>query len=448
MAEAADALGQAVLVAPADVALRQRLADLCAWLGRSADAVRHFQQVAGHYASHGHLLKAIAICRVILELDPAHAETQEVLAELYALQHETVPILRKLPPSMSAAVGKAPRRPPALGPEQAPVPAPGPVPEPAPSPPIDLQMRGLFLQAPPRSQAGLAVPPEASEPVQVDVEALGRAPLFSMLDRESFLSTLRRLRLRWFSRGERIVEEGQPGDCLYVVVQGSVVVVREPSGQPRQTLALLGEGSFFGEMALVSGAPRLATVLGADEGLLFALDRPAVAQLEALHPEVAVVLRGFFRDRLLANLLAVSPLFRTFSKAEKARLAGRFRLLHAEPGLPILVQGQPGRALYVVLRGRCAVSHSTPDGRGVEMAALREGDLFGEISLLFGSPCTATVWASEPCELLELRRKDVEELVLSHPAVKPLLERLAQSRLGETADLLRDQTEAAPSWWL
>jgi cAMP-dependent protein kinase regulator len=390
-AEAADEFAAAVRLAPDDAALRQRLANHLLWMGRAPQAIEQLQQVVGHLAAQGQLLKAIAICRVILEIEPEHRAAKRMLAELHALQHESVPLLPRLP-TTAAATG-------------ADTPPPGPV----------------------------------------DSEV----PLLSLLGQDAFLSLVSRMRVRWMTKGERIVAEGDPGDCMYVVVQGSVVVVREPAGQPRQTLALLSDGSFFGEMALMSGGSRLATVLAAEDGLLLALDRETAKELELRHPDVGDVLRGFYRERLLKNLLAVSPLFRSFSAAEKRRLAARFRLLHAGPGDTIIAQGQEGHSLFVLLRGRCDVSSAAHDGRIASTAVpLREGDLFGEISLLFSSPSTATVRAAEPCELLELPRRDAEELVLPHEAVRRLIERMARERLSLNAALLRDMDEAAPTWWV
>src|SRR5438477_857873 len=92
----------AVRLAPADVTLRQRLGDVYLRLGLRTHAVQEFQQVAGRYAADGQLLKAIAICKVILEIAPEHQETLHTLADLYALQRGTA--VHRLPPSMSAAV--------------------------------------------------------------------------------------------------------------------------------------------------------------------------------------------------------------------------------------------------------------------------------------------------------------------------------------------------------
>lgn len=441
---AADEFGHAIYLAPRDVVLRQRLGDLLARMGRIDAAVRQFQQVAGHYAAEGQLLKAIAICRVILEMDPGHSETQDTLAELFALQHETAPFHPRLPATMSAAVRPGRLAEPRDALEETDLDATQPL------APLDLAVQGLFDQGP----AGVAGPvppaPEAAEEAVLDTDALGRAPLFSRLHRDAFLAVLKSMELRWVKAGETVVEEGEPGDSMFVVVQGVMNVVRGKAAEGvSKPIALLGEGAFFGEMALVAGSPRLATVIAATAGLLFELDADALAEVSSLHPTVREVVHEFYRERLLANLLSSSALFRPFDTERKRELASRFTLHSLPKGTLILEQGKPGAGLCVLLRGRCEVFHRAHDGSERPYPPLREGDVFGEISLLMSSPCTANVRAATACEVLELPADAFNELVLPDPAVRRMIDRMARERLQRTADLLAATGEAElPSSWL
>jgi CRP-like cAMP-binding protein len=70
----------------------------------------------------------------------------------------------------------------------------------------------------------------------------------------------------------------------------------------------------------------------------------------------------------------------------------------------------------------------TPSGGYARVRVLGEGEFFGEISLLGGGPRTATVVAALPCELLELDRATVAELVAARPAIGDVLRRFAEER--------------------
>jgi cAMP-dependent protein kinase regulator len=233
---------------------------------------------------------------------------------------------------------------------------------------------------------------------------------------------------------------------MYIVVQGLVHVVRGEPKPGAHPVAVLSEGSFFGEMALVSRAPRLASVVAARDGLLFAVSQTAYDQLAAAHPSIRKVVEEFYRERLLANLLAVSPLFRAFGQDQKRQVAARFKLHQFASGEEILVQGKPGAGLFVVLRGECEVFHTEESGEQLPYPPLREGDVFGEISLLFGSLCTATVRAGTRCDVLELPKADFDQLVLPHPSVKSIVDRVARERLARTADLLLVNDTPPISW--
>jgi hypothetical protein len=86
--KAAEALAQVVQADPRDIASRQKLADALRKSGSGDDAVRVYEDVADRYARDGQLIKAIAICKIILEVDSEHSSTQQLLADLYARKQE------------------------------------------------------------------------------------------------------------------------------------------------------------------------------------------------------------------------------------------------------------------------------------------------------------------------------------------------------------------------
>lgn len=416
---------QAVRLAPASLGLRQRLADVYLRMGQRTAAVRELAQVVGRYAADGQLLRAIAFARFILEIDPQHQRTLRTLAELYALQHESLPLVQKLPREMSGALS---------GPSE---------------PQVDLEQLKLF-----RDALG-SVPPQPAAPrdptdedtaelppvTERELPKLPRSPLFSTLAPATFQALVRRLELRWMKAGETLVTEGEHGDSMFVVVQGVVNVVHG-----ERLIAVMAEGSFFGEMALCTDAPRLATVVAAKDGLLLEIDREALDAIAREHPSVREAVEAFYRDRLLANLLRASPVFRPLGESERAKVGERFARHSLPPQTVVLEQGQAGAGFCVLLRGRCDVFHTDRDGVNLPLPQLREGDVFGEISLLLDGPCTASVRTATFCEVLELPRADFHALVLPNPEVRELVQRLVRERIDRTLDLLVRENRVLPSY--
>jgi CRP-like cAMP-binding protein len=417
--EAANSL-QAALGA-GDMPARMELAELLARAGKPGPAISQLQAIAGHHATQGELLKALAVAKAISALDPNHRETLEALADLYAVQQSIGPDGSWVPASMATAPGKASE---------------------APSP-LDLRVCAFFvpgLLAHAKTGAAASAP-EPHQLTRFDGE-IPNAPIFSTLDRDSFFALAECLRPRWVRPREIVAAAGDAADTMFFVVEGSLRIGSDPAHG-----ALLEPGNTFGEKALMGEAPRSATVTAATDGLLFSLSRSALAALDAGHPEVRIAINDLFRERLLANLLEVSPLFRSVAPEAKRQLSSRFGIRDLGPGVPLLQQGRQGSGFFVLMRGACDVFHTGPDGVKHSYPAMKPGDVFGEISLLFDSPCTATVQSQSSCEVLELLRQDFTELLMPNAEVKGQIIALAQERLNRTAAHSTDSNgEVASSW--
>lgn len=93
-------------------------------------------------------------------------------------------------------------------------------------------------------------------------------------------------RRRTFAKGEVVFHEGDPGDTMHLLQKGHVAVrVTTPLGDTA-TLRVLGPGDFFGELAVVSPAPRNATVVAIEGAETFALHRGHLDDLRAKHPSI------------------------------------------------------------------------------------------------------------------------------------------------------------------
>ena len=335
-------------------------------LGRTSEALASGEAVATEWARRGQALRAIALCRVLLQLEPAHSATPQLLADLYAL--------------------------------------------------------------PPKAPRGAAPAPAAG--------ALPRVPLFSQLDRESFLAVLGTLELRTYQPGQNLITQGEPGRSTFLLVEGQVEVTRQLEGGERRTIASLKEGDFFGEIALMSESPRMATVVATQLSLALELSRTRLERVAMKHPAVTETVRTFYRERLLANVLRSNPVFTALTPEQRQALSGIFELKTVGAGQVIIDQGQKGDGLYLLLHGQCTPLFRHPDGKQTAFASLREGDVFGEISLLLGQPATATVRAETPTHLLRLGRDAFEQYLASQPRVRAALMRLGTERLLHISKLL------------
>ena len=108
-----------------------------------------------------------------------------------------------------------------------------------------------------------------------------RVPFFSNLKPAAIIELTRMLRRQDLAEKTVVVRRGRPGDCMYFIASGEVEVQLEP--RPIR----LGPGSFFGEMALLEGGPRMATVVTTAPSTLLILDVSDFRAFTALHPDLA-----------------------------------------------------------------------------------------------------------------------------------------------------------------
>jgi CRP/FNR family transcriptional regulator, cyclic AMP receptor protein len=168
---------------------------------------------------------------------------------------------------------------------------------------------------------------EDSGESQGAVELLRSVPLFSDLEGEELERFSRVAVPRAFPASTRVFHEGDHSDACYIVRSGSFRVTREHSDGRAITLATLGPGDIFGELAMLDGEVRSASVEALMDGELLALPASEVRALLARHPEITVKLVAALVRRLrTANERISRQSFQTVP----SRVAGVLSQLVAE----------------------------------------------------------------------------------------------------------------------
>jgi len=392
-------------VNPLDYDSRLKVADLLVRAGDREGAAAVYRAVAMHDIRSGHPLPGLVAAKQLEALGQPAGDLIDAMGALYA---HGAPALAKF-----AA-------------RQAPVDEESEVPRP------DLSQAEEAGAAAARARARAL---DFSAFVQYPEQFLP-LPLFSELPRDVFGPLVRALRVLRLEHEALVIREGEPGVAFYLVASGQVRVFAT-DGQGRQVeRSRLHEGALFGEMALLTQQPRTASVQVIDEADILELSRENLAALTAEVPSLAAALDKFARERLLKNLLATSPLFRPFNRQQQMDLIRRFDGHEVAPGTVIIREGDAGQGLFVVLAGEVEVSKQQPDGTELQLARLRAGELFGEMSLLANQPTTATVRAARASTILFLARDYFQRLVQALPTIRQYFEKLSHERDLDTKQAL------------
>ena len=235
---------EAVRRSPADHRSRMLASRCLAGLGERERAVTAFHACAEGLLRRDYLLSAIAACKQAIELIPTDRRLRDTLMRIHAR-------------AARSAQGKAV------------------VPPPLPPETFyegQVQQDLLALHGEALSDRAIEVLAAPDTGGAADPTARPPLPLFADLERDAFLDLAGRMRYRQAADGEKICEEGQGGDCVWVIVAGKAAVARRVDGQLKP-LGVLGGGSIFGELSLLTGTPSTATVTAQEQIELFEIRR-------------------------------------------------------------------------------------------------------------------------------------------------------------------------------
>lgn len=307
---------------PHDRRLRLQLADVYVMAGQDRMAIPVLMTLADQEASDGFAAKAIAILKRIEKIEPGRRDVEERMAKMIQDKSRrtlNVPKPANLPAISSSGMNfgfeeidssseielgvPAPAGDAlpsfdagpmidALGSADSLLPPPAPAPPPAAAPAPDLVAE---------FDDSFAVEPEAAAPAKPGLST----PLFDGFSPEELVAVMRGLELVSFEAGDVIVAEGAAGDSMFILTTGRVkAYVKTPKGKSMKVQEF-EEGDFFGEIAVLTGKPRTATLTAAVDCECLELSRANLDEITKTHPGVREVLKKFQKERALSTVQAI-----------------------------------------------------------------------------------------------------------------------------------------------
>ena len=277
----------------------------------------------------------------------------------------------------------------------------------------------------------VAIAKEPDSPA--DSGALAGIPLLSDLEPEELLSAASGLKRRFLSKGATVFEKGDRSRSLCFVVSGTLEIRNEG-----KKLDTAGPGQCLGEFAFLTGEPRNATVVAAEESEILELGYETMREVVSRHPRVGTVLDRMYHRRVLARVLAESPLFEFMDAGERQRVASKFEFLQVPAGIEVAQEGATDGALFLVKKGGVEIQRE----EAVSLGKIGPNEFFGEVSFLTGVPRTATAVTTEDSEILRIDRDVLTELTVEHPRLTEVLKKFHLDRVRNAVQVLRSSTRA------
>ncbi len=263
------------------------------------------------------------------------------------------------------------------------------------------------------------------------------APLLTQLDN---LKVLQRSDLDWITQigatskeptGSVLIQEGQPADAIYFILEGSVAVsISQSNSDLDQEIVRCGSGEIIGEMSFVDDRLPSATVKTIEPTIALSLSKRQLQLKMERDPDFAArfmaELAGILSSRLrsLSKLLAQNKivpgqalrkvlfLFAVLNDNDIDWMVTRGKLLNAPAGTVLIQQDRPVEALYFLLKGNLAVLFSmTVDGQLTEreLARRASGEIVGEMSFVEAGNASASIKCAENSLLLAIPQQLLRE---------------------------------------
>lgn len=268
--------------------------------------------------------------------------------------------------------------------------------------------------------------------------------LFRDLPQAALAALAEEAREHVLDAGEVLLREGAPGDAFFVVLDGAFTVTRH-EGDREELLGEVRRGEHVGELALLDGAPRTATVTATGPARVLEVTRGSFERCVAHHEAARTTLQSLVAyrrahaggrrlrpaaqdvERLLGAVLPEVP------AAQLGRLADEVEWLVLPRGAVLFRQGEAGHSVAFVVSGSLEVFTQRDDGQEVRLGTVEPGEPVGEMALLVNEPRMASARALADAELLRLSRAGFDRLVAAHPAALSLFARTMAQRLSHAA---------------
>lgn len=243
--------------------------------------------------------------------------------------------------------------------------------------------------------------PKSDEAMKRILAATKKSILFSGLDPQQYQDICDAMSEVKVSPGEYVIKQNETGDFFYVIDHGHFDVFKLEGGEQKKVFEYNQEGS-FGELALMYNCPRAATVQATKDGVLWKVDRETFRHI--------IIDSTAKKRKHYEEFLETVPILANLSKQERSLVADCLETVKFNEGDVVIREGDRGDQVYFILRGN-AIATQTLNDKTVQVGTMKEGEYFGERSLITREPRAANVVCVTPMECAAMDRSAFERLL-------------------------------------
>ena len=257
------------------------------------------------------------------------------------------------------------------------------------------------------------------------------APLSTLQLREFMLAS----DVKTLPHGAVIFNRNDYGDSLFCILAGQVAILLDPQDTTRRVQ--LSAGQFFGEIGLVSGRRRSATLLADGTASLIEIPRAAALKLIRSVPESKRVLDEAVITRQLQTYLGAG-----LTREDLASVIATAEIVACDAGADLIREGEMDDSVFLLRSGSVMVKKRI-GGKDIVLSYLPAGNIVGEMALLRRAPRSATVTAAVASEAIKINGGAFQTLLDRSPALRDKLTGTVRERALQTARREQDKSAAS-----
>ncbi len=227
--------------------------------------------------------------------------------------------------------------------------------------------------------------------------------------------------VKFYRAGEVVFERNAPGSSLFGIADGQVLVEVNPA-DPSITVPI-NAGTIFGEVGLISGRRRGATIRAANDCVLVEISRNAALKLMSQVPSASREITRITTERSLLQIFKSG-----LAPADLVDVIAAAKVESIRPGQAIIKEGETGDDIFIIRSGSMVVERSL-GGKPVFLSYVPAGSFVGEMAVIDGKPRTATVRAAVKSDVIRLAGEPFRALLAAKPQ---LLDKLRAEMASRT----------------
>jgi len=224
----------------------------------------------------------------------------------------------------------------------------------------------------------------------------------------------------FYRKGDVIFERDEPGSSLFGIAQGSVLVQVDPNDS--SITVPIEQGSIFGEVGLISGRKRGATIIAGEDCICVEISRTAALKLQSQVPAAKAAIERISTERQLLQMFGSG-----LKSEDLTEVVATSEIMQVRAGQAIINEGDDGKDIFVIRVGSMIVEKDI-GGKPVFLSYLPAGSYVGEMALIAGGYRTATVKAAIKSEVIRIDGEAFQKVLDQHPDLMERAKRDMASR--------------------